>query len=204
MNRVAITKYEGESFTHRLLWTCALYQLKAGEKADEEGSQWFLLSALLTAYLAYEAYLNFLGDRLVSEIWKCEKEFFRKPPYQGVDGKLQFILETLKPLKIDKGARPYQTVTWLQNFRDLVVHGKPDKYEGTIEHSVNIEPQVHQSEIWSLIKISSVKRAFQDIEAFVCTLHNHARPKVHEDIWFGQKPFEGSIGYIHRRRILKP
>ena len=199
----AITKFQGESFTHRILWTCALHQLRAGEKTDIDGAQWFLLSALLTAYLAYEAYLNFLGDRLAPDVWRREKEFFRKPPYQGINGKLEFILETLVSPKVNKGARPYQTIAWLENFRDLVVHGKPEKYEGEIEHPIDIEPQVLQSKIWALIERSAVKRAFEDVEKFACALHDSAKPKLSKDVWFGDKPFNGSTGYAHRKKSLR-
>ena len=53
---------------------------------------YFHISAMLLAYLTYEAYINFLGDRFASETWRDEKEFFSKKPYQGLEGKLKFLV----------------------------------------------------------------------------------------------------------------
>ncbi len=50
---------------------------------------YFDLSAMLMAYLTYEAYLNFLGTRVTPSDWENEREFFRKAPYKGTEGKLK-------------------------------------------------------------------------------------------------------------------
>ena len=48
------------------------------------------MSSMLLAYLTYEAYINFLGDRFASDVWKNEKAFFAKKPYYGLEGKLSY------------------------------------------------------------------------------------------------------------------
>ncbi|GAB6084285.1 hypothetical protein JCM30471_31990 [Desulfuromonas carbonis] len=84
------TTINGELYTHKLLWKCCFQQFDAANKAiiNFESSYYFELSAMLLAYLTFESYINFLGDRLAPEIWKSEKYFFNNPQYKGIDGKM--------------------------------------------------------------------------------------------------------------------
>lgn len=66
--RTAITKTEGENITHRVLWQCCLRQLEIARKT-ERGRKYFDLTAMLMAYFAYEAYLNFVGSRVAPADW---------------------------------------------------------------------------------------------------------------------------------------
>ena len=63
---------------HRLLWECCLRQSEVAEIArkDKSGPLYFELSAMLMAYFTYEAYLNFLGERVAPEAWKDERTYF--------------------------------------------------------------------------------------------------------------------------------
>jgi hypothetical protein len=83
----AETTINGELYTHKLLWKCCIQQVEAADEAlkNSDSSFYFELSAMLLAYLTFESYVNFLGDRLAPEIWKSEKDFFNKPPYKGIN-----------------------------------------------------------------------------------------------------------------------
>jgi len=186
------TEIKGELFTHRILWECCDRQLKAAETArrDKTGPLYFELSAMLMAYLTYEAYINFLGDRLAPEIWKDERNFFNTAPYRGVEGKLKKITELCNINDIRKGERPYQTITELNNLRSYLVHAKPDKYRKVIEHSRDNEPWLFHPKLRQLVTPEKAKRAIEDVQAFVEYLHAEASRYV-DDIWFGDKALEG-------------
>jgi hypothetical protein len=89
------TTINGELYTHKLLWKCYFQQVEAANEAykNSDSSYYFELSAMLLAYLTFESYINFLGDRLAPEIWKSEKDFFNNSPYKGIDGKLRNYLK---------------------------------------------------------------------------------------------------------------
>ncbi len=63
------TTISGELFTHKILWECCQLSCKAAKKASEEkaGPIYDEVTAMLMAYLTYEAYINFLGDRVAPE-----------------------------------------------------------------------------------------------------------------------------------------
>lgn len=186
------TKIKGELFTHRVLWECCQRQLEAAETArmNKTGPLYFELAAMLMAYLTYEAYINFLGDRLAPEIWKDERNYFNTDPYRGIEGKLKKIAEICNIKDIQKGERPYQTIIELNTLRNYLAHAKPDKYEKVIEHSRENEPTLFHPELDQLVTPEKAKLAIDDVQAFVEYLHAEASSHV-DDIWFGDEALEG-------------
>jgi hypothetical protein len=65
------------------------------------------------AFLAYEAYLNLLISRRDPAVWQNERTFFSQSPYRGIEGKLEWLTDYCGQFKVNKGARPYQTVCLL-------------------------------------------------------------------------------------------
>lgn len=200
MERV-ITNKSGESFPHRALWRCATVQL---EQANilEKGRFYFDLSAVLMAYLAYEAYINFVGDRLDPETWKREKVYFNQPEYYGIEGKLKRIRELCGGFEIDSGRRPYQTVIELGRFRSSVVHAKTDRYKKTIEEHAKHEPDWWPESAFSSLNAKKAQRAIDDIELFIEHLHSQIKPFI-ADVWFGDKALRGPTGYATSSTRLK-
>ena len=147
---------------------------------------------MLLAYLTYEAYLNFLGERFAAEVWAKEHEFFTKDPYWGLDGKLTYLAETIPVTGIKKGERPYQTIKNLKSLRDFLSHGKIDRYTKTITHHRDDEPPLFgpYGKLDKLVTPGLASRAVSDVKEFIEFLHNLAGKQT-EDILFGKDPFEG-------------
>ena len=197
-----ITKTEGENLTHRVLWQCCLRQIEIARKT-EKGRKYFDLAAMLMAYLAYEAYLNFVGSRVAAADWADERTFFRRPPYQGTEGKLQRIVEVCGLPVINKGARPYQTIAHLAELRDLIAHAKPERYELEIEHPADKErPMFGPYRLERMISIELAERAIVDVEEFAEMMHKAVRHKV-TDAWFGDAALRGLLGYATHSSTAK-
>src|SRR5688500_4745565 len=96
-----------ELFTHRYLWDTATSLLKAAQTHEESFP--FLLSALLVAYAAYEAFIDYCGQILYPEVWTNEKAYF-KGKGDAVEAKVVKLLEFLSDIPWEKGKRPYQTI----------------------------------------------------------------------------------------------
>ncbi|QBB69302.1 hypothetical protein ELE36_02320 [Pseudolysobacter antarcticus] len=109
-----------EVYPHEYLWRAATKVLEEGEM-KEHPSFHFLLPALLTSYMAYEAFINFCGELLLPQIWSEERKHFKGV---GIEGKVDAIVKKLSPFTWHKGKNPYQQIRSLENFRDMVAHGK--------------------------------------------------------------------------------
>jgi len=72
---LTITHTSGENLIHTLLWEIAEQNLNEG-KINEQGSSLKGLVAITFASIAFEAYINFVGERLDENIWKKERIFF--------------------------------------------------------------------------------------------------------------------------------
>jgi hypothetical protein len=184
--------------------------MRAAETANTEHF-YFCLPAMLMGFLAYEAYLNFLGERVAREIWENERAFFSRRPYRGVNGKLRKITEILELPYPDGNSPPFSTLMKLKDLRDTVSHGKPERFEDEIEHHVEEEPVfVRQSKIRQAISKDSVEVALNDVAAFIEELHRKAKPFIEElhrkelhrkakprgnDLWFGDLALEGPSRY---------
>jgi len=194
----AVTHVEGEIFTHKELWRCAEIQLDAARTA-ERGRFYFDMAAMLMAFFAYEAYLNFLGEILAPKQWGREREFFREPPYQGFEGKAQFIHEQLG-LVVNKGNRPHQTVQQLLTLRDTLAHGKPDRFEKVVQHGREVEvPLFGHGRLENQVSAECSERALADIRQVIEALHELARTRLDPNDdrtgWLRGPALAGPFGY---------
>jgi len=171
MAKKSTTKIEGEYFTHKVLWQCALHQMEAGRSTNKGGRLYFDMATMLMVFLTYEAYLNFLGNHVAPEIWRNERIYFSKPPYVGVNGKLKKILEVCGNINVDKGKRPYQTIQELRKLRDFLSHGKPIKFGKTISHHVDHDPPLFDTGLSKYITPRKAERAIKDTEQFIDVHH---------------------------------
>jgi len=187
----ARTTVEGERFLHKDLWRVVERQLEHAV-GTPQGAFYDDLVAMVFALLALEAYLNFLGERVAPEIWKDERNFFRKEPYRGFDGKLRKVLELVGVPEPARDIRPYSTVWFLKDLRDLIAHAKPMRFTNAIEHEVDQEPSIFHSPLRDVITRENAERARDDIKTFIESIHAAAIPKV-SDIWFGPAAFGGTV-----------
>jgi hypothetical protein len=105
MKREALeTTYEGEDLPHRLMWAIVAEQAECAKQERDWGKP--SLIAMVFAFHAMEAYLNYVGPRLAPELWENERESFRGC---GFKGKLREVMERAG-LDWQPGKPPIQTV----------------------------------------------------------------------------------------------
>jgi hypothetical protein len=193
MEKLAVTKTEGECFTHRVLWRCAEIQYEQA-RAVEKGSKFFDMAALIMAFFAYEAYINVIGDRVDPEAWSNEKIFFNSSDYKGLEGKLKRIAEKCGNFQIEKGNGPYQTIKKISKFREKFTHGKIYKYNYEIKHHPDDEPNWWPKGTFDFISQDLVEKSLRDIEEFIEYVHIKIEPYV-SDRWFKAKALSGPSSY---------
>jgi hypothetical protein len=86
------TTSAGETFPHRLLWEIVEEQARLATERERDWSKPALV-AMVFGFHTVEAYLNFVGERLAPEIWDDERNYFRREPYRGWDGKLRKVMD---------------------------------------------------------------------------------------------------------------
>jgi len=185
-------KVVGEYNTHMYLWNGCKELVKMGDevsKQKEHRSLYYHMAGNLMAYLTYEAYLNFVGLRLLPKVWKNEREFFGRGKYRGIEGKLQLILEKCGIPTIDKGRRPYQTIAKLGNLRDFLVHGKPWIYGKIVEYGEDEKPDMFPDKfIYQECSPESAHHAAADVKKFIEYLHEWVLKK--QSYHFPSKPLD--------------
>jgi hypothetical protein len=171
--------------------------MEAAEKTDGSRQPYYITSMLM-AYLTYESYINFLGDRFAAKEWAKQREFFgpkSQNGYRGISGKLKYLCEKIPIEGIKRDRRPMKTITELKKIRDFLSHGPVDRYEKTIVHQRDKEPPLFgYGTIDRFVSQTSAVRAVQDVKEVIRFLHNQASKHTH-DIWFGKDPFDDFIAH---------
>jgi hypothetical protein len=175
------TNVEGEVFTHRILWSTCQRQLRVARN-DPNGSWYFYLTAMLMAFMTFEAYINYLGTKLAPDIWKDERNNFRSPPYKGTSGKLLKLCELYNVAFPTKGGRPYQSVVRLNNLRDIIAHGKPDEFEITIRHPVDKNPALIKYNLDEFVSDKKAEQAIADTKELIDKLNGDFLSVVGPDV----------------------
>jgi len=175
-----IMKIKGIAYPHEYLWRASRKSLTMAETNDRE-QYYLLMQSLLTAYLAFEAFINSLGECLDPDAWKNEKTFFNQPDYYGIEGKIKRLAEKLPNFVFKKGKRPYQIIKKVGKFRTLLVHGKPYHFEKEVEIPGE-SPQIDLFESnWDEhISFDNVKRSREAIKEFCESLHSDAHTMFEE------------------------
>jgi hypothetical protein len=192
VHQLLTTHYHSEVYTHRLLW---IFTEREAELADakEEGSLYHNLVALVFASLTVEGYVNYAGERLDHQVWQNDRNYFSKPPYHGVTGKLKKVTE-LVALAWEPEKEPLKSILELKDLRDLIAHSKPQKSEGTVEHSVQSEyPHLTGDILSKRISKSARIDGMTAVERFVEQLQAAARKKLPYDIYFYGEALRGPI-----------
>ena len=188
------TTSEGETLPHRLLWEIVEEQAKLASERQREWSNAALV-AMVFAFHTVEAYLNFAGERLAPEIWQDERNYFRREPYRGWDGKLRKVMELVGMPWPEPVKRPLETILELRELRDLIAHPKPEKLTSEIVHAEGTEAPFLISTLRSkFTPKDKLARAVSDVEHFLNQVHHLAAPKVN-DIWFGSEALRGPYQY---------
>jgi hypothetical protein len=192
------TKYDGEDLPHRLMWVVVEEQ---AELAKTREGDWSIpsLAAMVFAFLAMEAYLNYVGLRLAPEIWEKEREHFRTT---GFKGKLREVMDTAG-LNWEPGKRPIQTVLGLEKLRNAIAHGRPERRAGKILHAEGTEPPYPAFSLRSMFTPKSkMPKAVHDVEQLANGIHIAAKPRLKAaDVLFGREAFRGPLSYNSRETL---
>ena len=192
------THCKGEAITHRVLWRITQEQVELAQ-GKEAGWIYPSVVAQVFAYHTVEAYLNYVGERLEPDIWRNERNYFRNEPYRGALGKMHKIVDLvgLPWTEEARDERPLKTIMDLKYFRDLISHGKTEKFDEVILHEAGEEPLRPSSE---LVKLSESKEklsvVLEDVEQYLDSIHLLAKPMLKvSDTWFGSYALKGTTGY---------
>ena len=193
---------EGKTFPHRLLWEIVEEQSTLATEREREWSKPALI-AMVFAFHTVEAYLNFVGEHLAPEIWQDERNYFRKMPYRGWDGKLRKVMELVGMPWPEPLNRPLKTILELRELRDLTAHSKPEKLSVDIVHQEGTKRPSPASDFRSKFTPKDKhKIAVHDVEEFINQVHRLAAPKVN-DIWFGSGALRGPHEYSSGTTTLR-
>jgi hypothetical protein len=196
------TTYDGLSLLHRVLWKVVEKQAKISVE-QKQGSFYTNLVSTVFAFHTIEAYLNYIGELIAPLIWQDERNFFRKDPYRGFNGKLKKVLELVGLPWPEPVTRPLETVLKLKELRDLIAHAKPERYNNIILHAEDTEPPLIIPTINKLVTEQFRKDAIFDVEMLLNHIHSNAAPLV-KDPLFGAEALPGSTSFIARTTVKKP
>ena len=175
------TKFKGTYYPHEYLWRASSKNLTMAETNNREQCYLLMLS-LLTAYLAFEAFINFLGEYLDPDAWGNEKTFFNQADYYGIEGKIKRLAERLPNFVFEKGKRPYQIIKEVGRFRTLLVHAK--RYDFEKEERIPSDgsmPDMFGKFIWDkYLSLENVKKSRKAIKEFCESLRSEANTILDE------------------------
>ena len=183
-------KIKGIAYPHEYLWRASSRSLTMAETNDRE-QYYLLMQSLLTAYLAFEAFINFLGECLDPDAWRNEKTFFNQRPYYGIEGKIKRLAERLPNFVFEKGQRPYQIIKEVGRFRTLLVHGKPYHYEKIVPDKGS-KTDMYKF-VWDeYLSLEKVNRSREAIKKFCESLRSEA-DTILETSHLSYPAFEGPL-----------
>ena len=168
------TAYDGEDLPHRFMWAIVEEQAELANTLEHDWSNPALV-AMVFAFHAMEAYLNYVGLRLAPDIWQNEREHFRA---SGFKGKLREVMERAG-LNWEPGKRPLQTVLGLEKLRNAIAHGKPEKRAGTVTHSSDAAPPYPAFSLRTMFTPKAkMPKAVHDVEQLANEIQKAAKPKT--------------------------
>lgn len=179
MTRIVHTR-NGEAYTFRLYWLVTKRQLE-NAKRNEVGSINDLMPALAFAAFTVEAYVNFIGSKLLPKLWKNERNL-------GFEKKLKKIFEELGQQFPDCSVDPYSSILSLKNLRDELAHGKPYVVDDSFETdedttSANYRELFFKIPLYEKLTLSGLEGAETTIsqaEAFINLIHSYALDRLQD------------------------
>ena|SRR4030043_298569 len=193
-----------EIYTHEYLWRAAKLMLEKAlqeANANKRDSDYFLISALLMSYMAFEAFINFSGYVLLPKIWAEERKHF-KGKKGGVEAKIAELLEIIIDYGWKKDERPYKNIRKLKEFRDAVAHGKvkASQYEAIFKED---RSHIRWEHDWDkFISTEKAKIFFHDIKSFCQSLLESMRKKS-DHLHLIYDAFEGTLGSATGRSDIR-
>lgn len=160
MTRKSEIAVEFERHIHGDLGNCAFYFLNtANEKYENdkpEGIYLDMMATLVFSAFSIEAKVNFVGWKMLADGWPEKASFWEKCS----------LLAQLYDFQVDRGQRPWQTISQLVKLRNILAHGKPDA--GQITGVVEGEPDVRdylKQEWESTVTREFINRCYEDCDS---------------------------------------
>ena len=170
--RQFIEESEGEEYLHKTTWLVVKRQFERPVD-PKKGAMYDYLVAMVFASHTLEGYLNFIGDKILPELWKKERDI-----EGGLEGKLSLILRECDLPDFDKSRRPYATVTTLTKLRNRIAHPKTHKPKSCTMYTEGKEPPLFpKTHLETLVSHEKALRARDDVKCIVDRIHAAAFSK---------------------------
>lgn len=183
-----VRKQSFETYNHRILWEAAERNLLQATSSNKD-AKFFAIGAMFLFFAAFEGYLNWLGTRIAPEVWKDERQFFSRSPFQGTLGKYLFLAKILHMSNHDPSQGPFQTATDLLELRNMVAHPKAEAGEKLVKFTEGCFPPLYESKLGKKVSPKKALRAKNNLKELVDGLHREAKliyaSNVHESDAFG-------------------
>ena len=130
-------------------------------KSIEDGQFYYCMNANLLDAFCFEAYLNHIGVEIVLNWDRIERKL------NPID-KLSLIA-LFKNIPINLKRRPFQTISTILKFRNILVHGKSETIAINEIQKLGSNENIRQPKSWwqRQCNIKSSERYFEDTEAAI-------------------------------------
>jgi hypothetical protein len=157
---------EEEIYAHEHLWRSSTALVRALSSSAEDAHH-FALPAMLTTFLAYEAFINYAGFVCRPDLWEDEKKNFKG---KGLGYKVQMVADALPSFAFAKANAVYCRILELERFRDLVAHGKVHRKEYKTAPKPDGTHIRWQHEWDHFVGLKRILQAREDIQGFCQSL----------------------------------
>lgn len=186
-------RYRNEIFHYEILWRASQTAIDMAKIENEIiRPDHLAIYSLLTGFLAFEGFLNFVGEEIAEEAWKKEKGFFSGNEYKGVVGKIDYLFSKFPGTELKKGEEPYQTFSKIKQIRDILAHNRVRRYE---ECSVSENPSFEPS--WKNFDTpEKVKPYLERLKELAESIRGEAKKLLVEDYELSHLHFPAFTGPI--------
>ena len=135
------------------------------------------LIIMIFSFHTLEAYINYVGEILNPELWKVERNYFEKHPYQGCDGKIRKMFELCETNEPLRTTRPYSSVWMLKSLLDSITHSETDRGPGIINDTNEII-QLDKELFRGMVTSENARVAAEDAHKIISMIHELAKKKT--------------------------
>ena len=120
---------ERSTYSYEILWRASMTALEMAEIPDKHTREDHLsIHSLLSGFLAFEGFVNFVGEAIAPQVWEKERDFFSGGSYPGIIGKVEYLYSLFPSGSLKKGENPFQTFHRVKKIRDSLAHNKVLRY----------------------------------------------------------------------------
>jgi hypothetical protein len=113
------------TFSHEVLWRASQSALRtASTEHPHVRPDHLAIQSLLCGFLAFEGFVNLVGEEVAPATWVDERSFFSKGTFRGIEGKVQYLFTRFPGSQLKKGEEPYKTFRTLKRVRDDLAHNR--------------------------------------------------------------------------------